>query len=1399
MPQPPRELDLFGNPIQTSSAPAELDLSGNPIQSGEAWPKTLASVAAKAIQQSTKPKEPSAFSRISGAFKALVPSAVRERLTPNIFNTGLFESGEVSDEMSRVIPHALYKAAEASPKVEIGGVSIPTGLSTPATDEAFATTVGKDTLLAEQNQPVLPSFSSVVPDVVPKTRYTTSGERLLQNFQNKPITDEAPIPASLRFAGQVPANFAATLADMATRPSMYAMFNRRMPRALRHTMGATMIGGSVPEVLEAMKAPAVTAEQAGSQTEADFQTLKERYLPLTDTAAIAMAMGSAELKPIVNRVKQIRRARAWDKTLDDIGAKLTDEATTKTFEEMFAKNKQISDIAQEHANKPIDQIEIQRALGNTNPDPAVWGPQQVLGPREQPKLPFAPRTRVRPKPPKAESTTLPSAPPEQLDLFGNELKPTESSKIGVVPGANNLGFTKPDLLFPLGGALGGAVTGAAVGDTPEEKITNAIGGGLTGLLAGSAMTGAKRRPVRLARSNVESLPQRLQDRIKPNAPTASPASYLQQFMKDVWHGTLGETLDPEHALRIESPRATAIHPKGFEPAIEHLKEFKSKRLDVTSKTFQQIKNILGDLNSAAEFKDFEALIAFRHDLASRNAGKGAEGNLTSPELRAAIDHLMAKTTPQVREAIIRHSDTMDRMYLDQSLRGKLSKDARKQWILDQTSAYMPDVVLKYEKPLPQSALNVAIPMGKTSPIKASRQGYLKKRVGGDRTTLHDYLSVMSRYLNEVNASGLKSDLISKIAADYDPTRSPEVAARLGLEPEQVTHPKGVTSRINDYTLFSFDGEVYALPKPLATRLGKYVVEPGHTVKMLNKLTGKSKAVILRSVWGSYTLNNLFGDTKQYFDNAEVNPLMAGKLYLDAARAAKMLRDNVDPTNLTGRDRALLSLAHRGQAVGLGTGAATGELGTKVFEDPQLRALSYDPNAPWHSRAKRKLGDLKVSAFHKMDIDRAYMENIPRLAKFMEQISLNKTDKVAGQVSRHVLFDYTDLSPAMQHMMRGLFFPFITYYYKNFVARVPVPGLSYDPSGSYKGAVKRSAKLAGKALTLGVALTAYNETFFPDQEHNLSDWQKAVPHFFVPWINGALWVGVPGPANMAGRMLGVAGLSGRAIDLARGRTTPGEELDKSKSQLRFAHLGLVNPFLAAGWALTQGEDIRSGRNISPEAAGAGQRAKDKAFYLATQAFPPTGAVYRSIRESDSDPSMVGGAAKTGFELAKTFAIGDFIRKVDQPANIATQRYQAAGRATNRQREDALKLKNMNARQLSSELSKLGPEQALGIVEYFKTIPGIEGEQAMSTLVAALKLNVAWKKDYALALREAQLASQDFGAKKSPYMAEELIRKGLVPKGLSPASDRQNLPATSPEAWRNWLDSLTISKPPDKLQK
>ncbi|MEN3338523.1 MAG: hypothetical protein V7647_2199 [Acidobacteriota bacterium] len=401
------------------------------------------------------------------------------------------------------------------------------------------------------------------------------------------------------------------------------------------------------------------------------------------------------------------------------------------------------------------------------------------------------------------------------------------------------------------------------------------------------------------------------------------------------------------------------------------------------------------------------------------------------------------------------------------------------------------------------------------------------------------------------------------------------------------------------------------------------------------------------------------------------------------------------------------------------------------------------------RLARIPGDAYARAAAAQDNFREFRESIPRLAKFMAEIERGATPQAAAKVTRQELVDYTRLTDFERVWLRGAMMPFYTSFKKN--AENWLPGLRAGADGSRATGVLENAGRIGKVMLPAYMVALYNEKFFPDAEHTLSENDRNRLHVLVPWKQGVMYLGFTGPANAAAGLVGLQGFTQRSLDLVRGRTTIGEEAERRGQQIRNNVLGLLSP-ATEGFEQLTNTDLRTGYPIVPpyENFTAGERAQRRLEHVAGR-FAPVSQITQAAGEST-------GTAEGAAALVRHLVTGSLVKPLDLDRNRAIAMDRAIAQGQRDADEAHATERRADVHDYADRFIKMGVEPVNALID--GSWDGVDRSER-AVIVAALKEANRQDRRFGTLLAHWRSEHRSVSDRQEPYVQEELQRKGLIP--------------------------------------
>lgn len=781
--------------------------------------------------------------------------------------------------------------------------------------------------------------------------------------------------------------------------------------------------------------------------------------------------------------------------------------------------------------------------------------------------------------PIAAGGALPATPPDTPLV-----PPPTPSPVGWSP---EKGAARLETLMTTAGSFTGAAAGYAMGsDEEDNRLLYAVLGGVGVGVSGAALAGALgRKPGALTKWRAGMLAQHpsVQVRVTPNsAITKARSSILEDARK--LRRSWGERMVVDYHVK-QDPQ--------LKDAVPALANFRAQQQQIPHNSVGLLDQVLAPLKDADEYDLFNDITMLRRDmevlrrdpnvvLETKMDPAQAASYLKAAEAKAAAEH------PGVLKAVEAHHSLMHQIGEILVRWGKLDPQV---WA-DQPH-YRTDYVLAYM--YPKSAT------GPTSFRSKMNLGYLKQRLGGERETVRDYITVVYRYLNETQQDVQRDLLVQRLAQRFDPRKNGSMPNPGKTVPQGMSvlqWPPGPTTN-------AIKQEEIWLPTPIRDQLLVQMSGVEDWLKIWQRrINAPQKSVILRGSGGTYLGNNFIGDNVNVYANAD-KVWRLPRQSAEARRAAWLYHwQKVDPATLSPEDRKLYDLAVMGEKLNIGAAGAAAEIEEQVLRDPRLRRLRQNNAAsPW-IKSKDAVVDLGTDVMANYELWRTFQENWPRLTLMLNQIEAGHPPEEAAVTTRVAIGDYADRTPFQQRWMSGFFAPFFQWTNKMLENWVPM----YQGPGSvgerFARDLRRAAKLKGPigrmlmVAPFTMAAIAWNNIMFPHAESALEDWEREQFHILIPWGQDErgrallMYFGFSSPANAIGRTLGVGGLYARGFDAARTymqgekdvKEIASEQLERSRDQIRMAGFGMLSPALKAGQMVAEAAltgnatDLRTGRQI-----------------------------------------------------------------------------------------------------------------------------------------------------------------------------------------------------------------------------
>jgi hypothetical protein len=910
-----------------------------------------------------------------------------------------------------------------------------------------------------------------------------------------------------------------------------------------------------------------------------------------------------------------------------------------------------------------------------------------------------------------------------------------------MPFSDELGAARLQLLGPLAGGMAGFLYGAASAEEKEERWTRAaafaIGGAFVGAAAASMATtpSLREQQIRAMLAQYPRAPERFRGNSLTNRGLSALRENLHIVQKDI-----GRKFVPYYELKKAGP--------AFDPAIELFDQFKNRRFAIPHNVVKTIKAIVEPLGDPADYKLFSIITRLRRDLEGHAlTGSALEADLDPAVANALLlqaESVAQQGNPAILQAADLHRATVHRIGQVLVQMGKLDPA-----ILAANPEYLRDFVLNKTKPASMTG-------SKGQPLRPGTMGYLKRRLGGERETLRDYISVMSRYLAEIEQDTSKDLLVVQLAQKYDPRQQPGFQPTLSPSGQMIIPPGMQVFR---WPLTGVHGgREFWFPAELAEYL-KHAVSPAPPlVQAIRPFHNFMKGTIIKGSMGSYLLMNLLGDSTNVFANV---PMLEWHRLPGEARRAFLAKHYLMKDSQALGAQPLKRQMQQAELENIGTASATAEIQEQSLRDPQLRALTQDASRPALAKAATGMVNLASDANAWFDHAREYLEALPRMTLWLHEVEAGRPAQ-AATVVRRSLVDYQHVTPFEENMLRGFLMPFYTWH--KAMAENYLPLL--EGTGSLKDRAVRdfTAGLKGKGpfgrlanlLPFALGLAYWNNEVMKEGEHSLEDWEREQAHILVPWgvdekgRQQLHYFGFAGPAHAAGRLVGMGGAVGRAWDLLKGVTTPKEELEKSLSQIRESWLGQITPLVQTPLSVLSGEDIRTGRNlVSPE-----MTLKEKALEYAKNtvaSLPPVSTYFRAAREGSSPDEDLT-------KFLKKLVIGSFWKTVDPEERLVRRnmRLFAEGKTEGQLAFKRLRREHMVV-PLSEELAKFEPDFALAA---YASLGSSRGDMQFRALLqdAAQHLSRQDAK-WVEASKLMQLMQQHPAWYEIPAIAEKFSRRAV----------------------------------------
>lgn len=392
-----------------------------------------------------------------------------------------------------------------------------------------------------------------------------------------------------------------------------------------------------------------------------------------------------------------------------------------------------------------------------------------------------------------------------------------------------------------------------------------------------------------------------------------------------------------------------------------------------------------------------------------------------------------------------------------------------------------------------------------------------------------------------------------------------------------------------------------------------------------------------------------------------------------------------------------------------------------------------------------MGDVVAWGVHKMDLSREYLEGVPRLTKFVNELEAGNPPEHAARITRQVMIDYTALTPHETNYLKGVLFPFYTFYRSN-IARY-VPGLSDIPP-------KDAAMAIGRGLGVMGAATAWNELVAPTYEDNLPDWKRNGFHLFLPWgprDGDYVLLTLQDPLNLALGQVGLAGLPQRLVGVIKGRHDLQDELREAGGQVRSGMLSPLTPLIQEPLSQLMGEDLRTGKDFTPPEASTAEKVTARVRHAAST-LSPMSQMFRAQTEVGEvmSPKVIA-------QLAKQVAVGGLVQAGNVKDDFSARAYEAVGKARAQEAQDTHQVKVERASKLEAVLAGKPPQEVRDTFAALwsqaeGTLNGTEFQKWQAVAIEALRRRAENDRRLLPLLRAYQLKQQRVGAKGAPYFKD-----------------------------------------------
>lgn len=694
-------------------------------------------------------------------------------------------------------------------------------------------------------------------------------------------------------------------------------------------------------------------------------------------------------------------------------------------------------------------------------------------------------------------------------------------------------------------------------------------------------------------------------------------TWIQNAPAEIW-AKFGHTFIHEFDVRM--------HPR----FVEMLTRFNDAPLDAARHATRDIKEVLMGLDSS-EYDAARRIIVLE-DLIQTAEDKGdafIPGNkgLTLQDLQRAHDGLVSIATPQVIGAVERHNALVTTIAEDLVARGKLQPESIK-------GRYYPNVVLSY-----LDEMDGRMPW-LPQRLKTPYRYYVKQREGHAGYHDADYVDVMHRYLTKVRLDNMIDDFFAKVSQQFDistamtPEQKVAMFSRTGgrpivgkvydgpdgkryqafqYRPGNMMRPARVVNEglleeaiLNDALTQEFavmedlagnpslqpaltlggKFKIYLLPTEIARRLIEFKTTPSRLF-ISNALADGTR------IWKTITITaralpfhtmNLFGDELTLYAE-ELGAL------LKQPEALKLLLAKLP----TAEQRDMLDQLEAARVINATSSLASEFHASRPEFDPGLAAITGRRPS---MGAKVWAGYMRLGNLR---------EEIPRVALWLHDnqriqqgkmvrskgVNIKGLTQVEARDKRARAFnvDYGALSPFMREHVRGWMFPFASYYVKI------APMWARRLAGGGIGKEGVTAKMAGFGTQVGemglkfgiplYLLWLWNNLKFPDEEKDLPEWHRNVPHLITGFRTEEgkpIVLSYQTPLDMALSWTGFDRIPAHLGQVYRGELTMEQAAkEQAKDLFRSPYdrlYNLSNPLFQTLVAMTRNKDPLTGQEIVP---------------------------------------------------------------------------------------------------------------------------------------------------------------------------------------------------------------------------